>query len=267
MRLLLLTTLFALAGILTSQAQFKIGGRKINASKLLCAGKDAATALSLSDEDIARLSHDAVQLMDTQNKVASDTSAYTIRLKRLTQHITEINGIPLNFKVYLTKDVNAFACGDGSIRVFSALMDLMDDDELIAVIGHEIGHVVHADTKHAMKNACMASAARNAMGAAEGSKLAQLSQSQLSNVLTNFTNAQFSQKQEYEADEHGFEFSVKYGFDPYGMSNSLNKLVELSKSEKASTLQRMFSSHPDCEKRAARMKDKADAYVACQNTK
>jgi len=42
-------------------------------------------------------------------------------------------------------DVNAFACGDGSIRVFSALMDLMDDDELMAISGHEIGHVVHAD--------------------------------------------------------------------------------------------------------------------------
>ena len=50
-------------------------------------------------------------------------------------------------------DVNAFACGDGSIRVFSSLMDLMDDDQLMAIIGHEIGHVVHADVKHAMKNA------------------------------------------------------------------------------------------------------------------
>ena len=48
----------------------------------------------------------------------------------------------LNYKVYEVVDINAFACGDGSIRVFSALMDLMDDDELMAVIGHEIGHVV-----------------------------------------------------------------------------------------------------------------------------
>ena len=39
-------------------------------------------------------------------------------------------------------------------------MDLMDDDELMSIIGHEIGHVVHADTKHAMKNAYLASAAR-----------------------------------------------------------------------------------------------------------
>ena len=77
--------------------------------------------------------------------------------------------------------------------------------------------------------------------------------------MTAFTGAQFSQKQEYEADEYGFEFSVKNGFSPYGMGN---KLVELSKGAKSSTVQKMFSSHPDSEKRAARMKEKADAYVA-----
>ena len=56
--------------------------------------------------------------------------------------------------------------------------------------------------------------------------------------MTAFTGAQFSQKQEYEADEYGFEFSVKNGFSPYGMGNSLNKLVELSKGAKSSTVQK-----------------------------
>lgn len=245
-------------------AQFKIGGKKIDAAKLLNAGKDVAKAVTLSDEEIARLSRESVEWMDANNPVAADTTTYGARLKRLTEGITDADGLPLNFKVYLVTDVNAFACGDGSIRVFAALMDLMDDDELMAIIGHEIGHVVHADTKHAMKNAYLASAARNAAGAAEGSALARLSQSQLGEVVTAFTDAQFSQKQEYEADEHGFEFCVKHGFSPYGMANSLNKLVELSKGAKASIVQKMFSSHPDSEKRAARMKEKADAYTAAQ---
>jgi len=243
-------------------AQLKIGGRKLNTGKLLEAGKDVAKAVTLSDKDIAQLSREAVEWMDANNPIADETTEYGARLKRLTEGITEINGLPLNFKVYHVVDVNAFACGDGSIRVFSALMDLMDDDELMAIIGHEIGHVVHADVKHAMKNAYLSSAARNAAGAAEGSTLAKLSDSQLGEVVTAFTGAQFSQKQEYEADEYGFEFSVKNGFSPYGMGNSLNKLVELSKGAKSSTVQKMFSSHPDSEKRAARMKEKADAYVA-----
>ena len=250
-KLLLLCSVLSLSVLWPGDAiaQLKIGGKKLNTAKLLDAGKDVAKAVTLSDSDIAQLSREAVAWMDANNPVADETTE---------------DGLPLNFKVYKVADVNAFACGDGSIRVFSALMDLMDDDELMAIIGHEIGHVVHADTKHAMKNAYLASAARNAAGAAEGSRLAKLSGSQLGELVTAFTDAQFSQKQEYEADEYGFEFSVKHGFSPYAMGNSLNKLVELSKGAKASTVQKMFSSHPDSEKRAARMKEKADAHATAQ---
>lgn len=238
------------------QAQIKIGGRKIDTRKAVQAAGDMATAVTLSDEDIARMSREAVEWMDAQNPV--DTAEYDARLKRLTAGITEVGGLPLNFKVYYVVDINAFACGDGSIRVFSSLMDMMDDDELMAIIGHEIGHVVHADVKHAMKNAYMTSAAIHAAGAAGGT-VSKLTESQLGEVTQAFLGAQFSQKQEYAADEYGFEFCVKHGFSPYGMANSLTKLVELSKGAKASTVQKMFSSHPDSEKRAARMKAKADA--------
>jgi len=247
-----------------SAAQLRIGGKKINTGKLLQAGKDAAKAATLSDKEIAELSHEAVVWMDAHNPVAEADNEYAIRLARLTEGITDADGLPLNFKVYLVIDVNAFACGDGSIRVFSSLMDLMTDDELMAIIGHEIGHVVHADVKHAMKNAYLASAARNAAGAAEGSTLAKLSESQLGDVVTAFTDAQFSQKQEYAADEYGFKFCVDHGFSPYGMAESLEKLVELSQGAKASTVQKMFSSHPDSEKRAARVRAKADEHVQQQ---
>ena len=154
-------------------AQLKIGGRKLNTGKLLEAGKDVAKAVTLSDKDIADLSREAVEWMDANNPIADETTEYGARLKRLTEGITEINGLPLNFKVYHVVDVNAFACGDGSIRVFSALMDLMDDDELMAIIGHEIGHVVHADVKHAMKNAYLSSAAsRRGQHAGQAERLA-----------------------------------------------------------------------------------------------
>ena len=241
-------------------AQLKIGGRKLNTGKLLEAGKDVAKAVTLSDKDIAQLSREAVEWMDANNPIADETTEYGARLKRLTEGITEINGLPLNFKVYHVVDVNAFACGDGSIRVFSALMDLMDDDELMAVIGHEIGHVVHTDSKDAMKNAYLAAAAKSAAGAA-GGVLEKLTDSQLGEIAQALSNAQFSQKQETEADEYGFEFCIKHGFDPYGMANALEKLNNLSEGQKASKFQQMFSSHPDSAKRASRMKEKADAYL------
>ena len=232
-------------------AQIRIGGRNINAAKAIQAGSDVVKAITLSDADIARLSKEAVDWMDENNPVADET----------TEHI-QVDGLPLNFKVYDVIDVNAFACGDGSIRVFSSLMDLMTDDELMAIIGHEIGHVVHTDVKDAMKNAYLASAARNAAGSVEGSTAAKLSNSQLGELTTAFTSAQFSQKQESQADDYAFDFCIANNVDPYAMSNALNKLVELSKSggDKANAIQKMFASHPDSEKRAVRMKEKADAY-------
>ena len=256
--------IFLLMGLLicsatATQAQLKIGKRTINTAKAVKALSDAATAMTISDADIARMSRESVELMDARNPI--DEGEYDDRLKRLTAGITEVNGLQLNFKVYKVTDINAFACGDGSIRVFSSLMDIMDDDELMAIIGHEIGHVVHHDVRDAMKNAYIASAARNAAGAAGGT-IGKLSESQLGDIAAAFADAKFSQKQEYEADEYGFEFSVKHGFSPYAMANSLNKLVELSNGAKASAIQKMFSSHPDSAKRAARMKEKADSYVA-----
>ena len=89
---------------------------------------------------------------------------------------------------------------------------------------------------------------------------AKLSDSEVGKLVEAFTGAKFSQKQEYEADDYAFDFCVKNGFDPYAMSNALKKLVELSNGEKASTVQKMFSSHPDSAKRAERMKEKADAH-------
>ena len=90
----------------------------------------------------------------------------------------------------------------------------------------------------------------------------KLSESQLGEVAQSFVSAKFSQKQEYAADEYGFKVCIENGHSPYGMTNALNKLVELSNGEKASVIQQMFSSHPDSEKRAVRMKEKADKYTA-----
>lgn len=259
--------LFSLLMILTiaagATAQVRVGGRTLDkrTSSIVQAAADVAAAVTLSDQDIYNLSREAVEWMDEHNQVAGEDTEYGARLKRLTEGITEANGLELNFKVYHVTDVNAFACGDGSIRVFSSLMDIMDDDELMAIIGHEIGHVVHTDVKDAMKTAYLASAAVNAAGAAGGT-VARLSESELGDLAQAFTGAQFSQKQEFAADDYGFQFAVENGYSPYGMANSLYKLLELSQGEKASTVQKMFSSHPDTDKRAERMKAKADEYTA-----
>lgn len=95
-----------------------------------------------------------IDWMDKNNPVCPADNPYAIRLAKLTEGLTDVEGMPLNFKVYDVIDVNAFACADGSIRVFSSLMDIMSDEELLGVIGHEVGHVAHKDSKNLSAPPC-----------------------------------------------------------------------------------------------------------------
>lgn len=248
-------------GSLTASAQFKIGGKTINTKKIVNAASDAAHAITLSDADVAAMAREYIAWMDTHNEVAGPDTEMGQRLERITSNLKKIEGLNLNFKVYNVIDVNAFACGDGSVRVCGGLMEIMDDNEVLAVIGHEIGHVVHTDSKDAMKSAYLASAAKNAVSSVNG-VAAKLTDSQLGDLAEALANAQYSQKQESEADEYGFQFCVNNGLDPYSMYNALNKLLQLSAdASKSSAFRQMFSSHPDTRKRVDQAKKRADEYA------
>lgn len=260
----ILLSMVLVAGVsLNVSAQFKIGGKSINTKKLVNAASDAAKAVTLSDEDVAVMAREYIQWMDTHNEIAGPETAMGQRLANLTKDI-KVEGLDLNFKVYNVIDVNAFACGDGSVRVCGGLMKIMDDNEVLAVIGHEIGHVLHTDSKDAMKQAYLTSASKNAVGAANNT-VAKLTDSQLGSLAETLASAQYSQKQENAADDYGFEFSIANGIDPYSMYNSLNKLLELSvEAPKSSKFRQLFSSHPETQKRVKRMKEKADEYTKNQ---
>ena len=254
----ILLSMVLVAGVsLNVSAQFKIGGKSINTKKLVNAASDVAKAVTLSDEDVAAMAREYIQWMDTHNEIAGPETAMGQRLANLTKDI-KVEGLDLNFKV------NAFACGDGSVRVCGGLMKIMDDNEVLAVIGHEIGHVLHTDSKDAMKQAYLTSASKNAVGAANNT-VAKLTDSQLGSLAETLASAQYSQKQENAADDYGFEFSIANGIDPYSMYNSLNKLLELSvEAPKSSKFRQLFSSHPETQKRVKRMKEKADEYTKNQ---
>ena len=238
-----------------SAAQFNLG-------KAIGAATKTIQAVTLTDSQMAAYAKESVEWMDRNNPVAADDDPYTVRLMRLTDGITEADGIPLNFKVYKVVDVNAFACPDGSVRVFSALMDLMDDDELLGVIGHEIGHVLKHHSKNAMKNQLMTGALKDAVSST-GGIAAALTDSQLGTLAEGLANAKYSQKQEKEADDCGYDFLVANGRNPWGMVMSFEKLQSLEgNASSAGAIQKMFSSHPDTASRIKKMSQRAtkDGY-------
>lgn len=242
-------------GILVSlpaSAQFNLG-------KAINAGKKAAKAMTLTDAQMAAYVKESVDWMDEHNPVTPDDDPYTIRLKSLTEGLTDADGIPLNFKVYRVIDVNAFACADGSVRVFSSLMDIMSDDELLGIIGHEVGHVAKHHSKNAFKTELMTGAMKDAI-AASGGTAAKLSESQLGSLGQSLVNAKYSQKQEKEADDFGYEFLKSHGKNPWGMVQAFEKFLEMENGSgvQSSYIDKMFSSHPETKARIQRMTERCN---------
>ncbi len=77
---------------------------------LLSSGAEAFQAYSLSDAQVKTLSDQACKEMDAKAKIAPASSEYSQRLSKIATALGDnINGQPVNYKVYETKDVNAFA--------------------------------------------------------------------------------------------------------------------------------------------------------------
>ncbi len=227
-----------------------------DSQQLANAAAKTITAMAITDDQVVAMCQLTAHEMDSAAVI--DEGEYIARLERLMKKVRKVDGYSFNLKVYVTEEINAFAMADGSIRVYSGLMDVMDDAQLMAIIGHEIGHVVHEDSKNAMKKAYLASAARDVIGAA--GTLGSVSSALLGDLGEAYVQAQFSQTQEYAADEYGFNFAISQGYSPYSMSLSLEKLLELSSGASMSRLEQMFSSHPDTELRAERTRQMADEY-------
>lgn len=237
--------LMVLVGATPASAQF-------NLKKAISGGAKAVKALTLTDAQMAAYVKESVDWMDKHNPVLPEDDPYTVRLRKLTAGITEADGIPLNFKVYNVVDVNAFACPDGSVRVFAALMDMMSDDELLGVIGHEIGHVLKHHSKNAFKTSLMTDALKDGISSA-GGVAAALSDSQLGTLTQSLINAKYSQKQENEADDCGYDFLVSKGKNPWGMVMAFEKLQTMEGNQKSSYITKMFSSHPETKARIEKM--------------
>jgi putative metalloprotease len=238
---------------------FPKGGSKLNTDKLIGAATKGAQSLMISDADVIRYAKEYMQYMDAKNPLCKITDTNQARQDIATRLAGIVSLIPadlaknlnLNILSYNVIDINAFATASGDVRIFSGLMDVMTDDQILAVIGHEIGHVANKDSKDAFVTALRISALKDAVGSVGGTA-AKLTNSQLGQLAEALSNAQYSQNQESQADAYGYEFLKKCGKDATNMASSLGVLLKLQEqagSSQNSSLQSLFSSHPDLQKR------------------
>ena len=210
------------------------------------AATDAATAITLSDEDVKKLARHAAQAADREQQVAPPGNPYDTRLRKLVARYSDRDGYTFNFKAYLTREVNAFAMADGTIRVFSGLMDIMNDQELLFVVGHEMGHVVKNHSRKKVVLAYATSAVKKGLAAQEN-EVGQIARSMVGDFAEQLTNAQFSQHEERQADQYGAALLLAGGHDISPAISALEKLADLAKRHT------FLSSHPDPAARALRL--------------
>ncbi len=194
---------------------------------ILNSAKKVAKAASYSDDEMRVFFNQMSEEMDSKNPVAGMDSPYGQRIAALSQGLESYDGLDLDIKAYLVRDVNAFAMANGTIRVFAGLMDEFTDDEVRYVIGHEIGHVQREHTKKRMKGALQRDAAMSVASTAD-SGVRRLANSELGKFFGDVISAQHSQKHEKEADDYAFAFMQEKGYDPEACATALDKLVGMS---------------------------------------
>lgn len=247
----------ALIVLLTTFGFTKVNAQINLGEKALGAVQKGVAGFTFSDADAAALSKAAVTEMDAKNQIAPATDGYAIRLNRLFGKHTAGNGYTLNYKVYMLKEVNAFATADGSVRVYSGLMDIMDDNELLAVIGHEIGHVANHDSRDGMKALYKKEALIDAVSSQSG-KIAALTETQLGKIGSAMIDSKHSRTQESEADSFSYDFLKKNGYNVNAEESAFRILAKMSEGAEGSFLDKMMSSHPDPKQRADDAKKRAE---------
>src|SRR2546423_1677291 len=224
------------------------GAYAIDFGSAISAAADLGKAATLSEADVKSYARQVREYQDAREKMVPASSKYAQRLATLTGKFQTYDGLSLNFKAYQKNEVNANATADGSVRVYTGLMDLLTDDELLFVIGHEIGHVKFGHSAKEMRSALTVSGARKAAAASGNSTVSTLAASELGGLAEAVLNAQYSQSQETESDDYGLTFLKKNKIKTDGAASSLRKLAKLGGRRHS-----MLSSHPEPSARAERI--------------
>ena len=179
--------------------------------------------------------------------------------------------MPYSARVLNANYVNAYTFPGGSMGVTRGIMlDMKNEDELAALLGHETGHVNarHAAEragKQMVANVALTAAVVAASSSEKGQQYLPILQP-LGQVGVSALLAKYSRDNEREADSLGMDYMVKGGYNPDGMVGLMSMLRGEAK-QKPSLLETMFSSHPMSEERHQAAQLAAQTKYASQRSK
>lgn len=244
-----------LAACNTAPKSGEAGGKTAEANAATTAAAEAAAAepaapkvVTVSDVELRSLAVQMQTRLDNANPLGA-RDRYVLRLARLTAKLQNEDGLNLNFKPYRNPTLDATTSPDGSIRVYSGLMDALNDPELLAMLAREISFV---------KNGSAMLRLRTAYLAFDGAKTVTT----FSNALDNLSDADlqaigdqveknaYTSSADLEADDYSVVFLKKNHLDPKALERALRKLAVRGQRDKAVAL-----LYPDAKGRADRVRD------------
>lgn len=212
--------------------------------------------------------------MDKQGASRQFSSDYgAVQDRALNQYISDLGRditarshrpqMPYSFRAVNANYINAYAFPGGSIAVTRGiLVNLKNEAELSALLGHEVGHVNARHTAERMSKGglygMMVSGAGGLLDVA-GYGVFKPAAEAVGNLGGKVLLASYSRGDERQADELGMEYMVRANQNPDGMIGLMELLISINK-HKPSAMEAMFSSHPMSDERyeTARQRSSSD---------
>jgi predicted Zn-dependent protease len=150
-------------------------------------------------------------------------------------------------------DVNAWAMPGGKMAVYTGLIEKLNatDDELAAVMGHEIAHALREHGRERASRAMAQGVGLSVIGAVAGVSGGALDLSKL--VLDLTLNLPNSRTHETEADRIGVELAARAGYDPRAAITLWEKMQKAGGGQPPQFL----STHPSHDTRISDLRDYA----------
>lgn len=165
------------------------------------------------------------------------------RVERIVRRVVAASDRPdfvVNVTLLDTPEVNAAALPGGFLLVNRGLIEMMTDDELAFVLGHEVAHAIlrHGASALRVKEATATVAALKAARVAEDRATAQARAEDLYMMV-----AAHSRQLELDADLYGLVYAVRAGY-PSGAADTALKKVSEALGEVTLESERAWASHP-----------------------
>lgn len=233
-------TSLSAAGFVVGCATNPVTGKK----QFMLVGEDQEIAIDRQHSP-HQISSDYGITQDTRlnnyvNKVGMDIARLTHRPQ-----------MPYSFKCVNATYVNAYAFPGGTIAATRGiLLELDNEAELAALMGHELGHVNARHTAEQMSKGTVAQTLATGLAIAVGMKYQEYAglAAQVGMLGAGMMLAKYSRDNERQADDLGNQYMVKAGYNPKGFVGLMDMLKGLSK-HKPNKVEMLFSTHPMSDER------------------